>query len=577
MNKDQILKKLESEDLSDEIKEPAKEKGKNSKNESISNIIEKINSTWDNFISGFFAFAKKLIKRKKKKSLKEYESSESNKHEKLFGLLIKYMSLLIAIAFVIVLIVAFFKVFIFSEEITQHHERVEQKKEITGVDFDIDSAYSWETKISQDVKNNERNINEIKTNINEQKILIRTNYKSIEEMIKKSNADIGSTINNNLQGLKRELYGYVDQTKFEITKALENKIKNIKPTAYSKDNISDSIMGIPDKVVKITEDIKKQYIDGVETNETTNASESTAGKNEKSVKEKEVAKKIEENDKEIYMSINIETVDSDDSGYDEHNKSAGDVNNTLPPYILRQGMSNGVLVTGISAPTFEMDKNPAAVFLTFKGKSIISNMFEQDVENCTATGSVFGNIITRRAEVLVNKISCTFKKDNKQYMVRANVKGWVYDGYDGRLGIPGILVDNSGAILNDSMIIGMLQGFGKFVSSSAQIYAQQGAANFNTTGVPTYSPTQVAQTNLAAGVGEQLASGFDTITEYYQKIIDTLYPYIDVKGGRKISIFFDGGETLTPVEYTPFLVNDMENENDNNDNDMEIEVDANDW
>lgn len=561
MNNDDILKNLDNEDT-----EEFSDTVKKSSNEKFSVIFDKINDFWDKSVSNTIAFLKKLFKQKN--SMKNYENSENNKHEKIFKLLFKYLSILIAISFLIVLIVAFFKVFIFSQEITEHPTRTTKVHDVEGIDFDISSSYSWESKISQDVKNNSKNIASIKKSIEKSSSQAIHDNASLKEFIAKNTLETKKSFEETLNGVKKEFSGYVNQSREEIQKNVDEKLKNVKTTP-----LNGSFMEIPKKVVEI-KDATEKFVDGVISK---NDSKKVADVKPEKKEDIVVKKKIAQRDKDIYTSVNIETVESDASGYDSNNINENENNNTLPPVILRQGMSNGVLVTGVSAPTFEQDKNPASVFLTFKGKSIISNMFEQDVENCTATGSVFGNIITRRAEILVNKISCTYMQDGKHYMVRSNVKAWVYDGYDGRLGIPGILVDNSGAILNDSVIIGMLQGFGKFVSSSAQIYAQQGQTALSVGGVPTYSAGQVAQTNMAAGLGEQLASGFDTITDYYQRIIDTLYPYIDVKGGRKISIFFDGGETLTPKEYEPFLVNEDHDSKHEDKDDIEVEVSLDDW
>lgn len=566
-NKDSVLENLENEDTSEHYQNNS---AKPKKNISPSEAKDYIDEKWD-ALSGYVGIKIKAML-KKKKHAKDYESSEKDKHNKLFSLLTKYFFILLFLSLILVLVVAFFKTINFSREIVDHPLRSEEMKEEIGMNFDMDSVDSWESRVVEDIQKNQNNIENVEESIKLQREEFKKSETSIKELIVKNNTQTLISIEKSITGIKSELMSYSDQSAKSISDVLMKEID--KKSSYIPNKpLNGDFMKIPTSIAQIKE-AGRDLIDSVTYNEEDNKTASVEEVAE--TPEEEVKEIIAENDKKIFMSIQIETVDSDVSGYDEQNLSSSDRNTSLPPIVLRQGMTNGVLVTGVSAPTFEQDEHPAPVSLTFKGKSIISNMFEQDVENCTAMGSVFGNIITRRAEILVNRISCTFEQDNKTYMVRANAKGWVYDGYDGRYGIPGILVDSSGSILTDSVIIGMLQGFGDFVSNTAQIYTMQGTSALNVAGgQPVYSPSQVAQQSMVGGMGEQFSSGFDTITEYYQKIIETLYPYIDVKGGRKITIFFDGGETLTPVEYTPFLIN-KNHDTKTADDFMELEI-GNDW
>jgi len=564
-NKD-ILKKLKDEDSSQYIDSNEEDISKETFIETFKNNIQGLIDS----INRFIQTKKEEIKTKKEEDDDvDFTSTESDKHNKIFKYLMKNLALLIAIAFIIVLLVAFFKVFIFSREITKTIDRVQTDENISGFNLSIDPQFSWKDRINQDIQKNRNDLNELKVKIEDQSKKIDTNNKELKDFFKQNSKETIAKIQKNLDEVQNSYYVKLDNINKKLDLKIKEALKDINTTSFSPP--SGSFMQIPKSVAPVS---KASLI----TNEQPAVEKKIlSGKTLSSEEQKKEEEKIlKEKDKRIFLSINIETVDADTSGFDVFTDDKNESNNTVPPIMLRQGMSNGVLITGVSAPTFKMDENPTPVLMTFKGSSIISNFFEQDVENCTATGSVFGNIITRRAEIKVNKISCTFEKDGQTYMVRTNVAGWVYDGNDGRFGVPGILVDSSGAILNDSVIVGALQGFGKFVSSSAQIYAQQGASSVNPNGTPIYSAGQVAQTNMAAGMGEQLASGFDTITQYYQKIIDTLYPYIDVKGGRKITILFDGGETVKPIKYTPLLVNKNYDDKEQDD-DMELEIDVESW
>jgi len=565
-NDKDILNQLRNEDTEDTMNDSGYGNNKKtSSKKNISDYIEQINKIWDEYSLKFFKFLKEFFSKKKKK--KNFNKNESQKHEKIFKLISRYFWLIVAFSFVLTLIYAFFKVFVFSNEINQKKERVIENNDVMEIGKDV--SVDWKDKLYKDVKNNKNSIVGLKNTIAKMDKKNEDNLQDIKKLIKTTSIETQKSFDQSVYGLKKEIYQHVEQNILDNVEKVKKEIKRNTPL---NGKLSGTFMEIPKKIQKISP---------------ANVSEeNTSSVVETKKIKKEKQKEIVQREKDIYYSINIEDVSKDSSPYDYKisQQANNDKNNTLPPFVLRQGLTNGVLVTGISAPTFsDTEKNPAPVFITFKGSSIISNMFKQDVKNCTATGSTFGNIITRRAEILINKISCTYEQDGKTYMVRNNVKGWVYDGNDGRYGIPGILVDHSGTILNDSVIIGMLKGFGNFMTKSASIFASQGQNTATTSGNPLYSPAQVAQTNLVGGIGNQLGDGFNIITDYYKKIIDQLYPYIDVKGGRKITIFFDGGETLTPKLYSPFLVNNMEKysqkkeNSQKSDDDMELEVDVDSW
>jgi conjugal transfer pilus assembly protein TraB len=225
----------------------------------------------------------------------------------------------------------------------------------------------------------------------------------------------------------------------------------------------------------------------------------------------------------------------------------------------KTGFMNALLVTGASAPTFsEGTANPKPVILSIMGNEYLANGFKANLDGCFAMATASGNIITSRAEMLITKITCNYKKNGKMYEISQSVKGWVI-GADGKYGVKGLLVDSSGKILTKAMVMGILQGIGNLAAQTASNYvAQQTAANATTGNTPSY--TSIATNNLATGVGTGISNGFNVLTDYYKKILDAYFPYVDVKAGKKVTILLNGGEGVTEKQVNTIDIHKAEEE-----------------
>lgn len=226
---------------------------------------------------------------------------------------------------------------------------------------------------------------------------------------------------------------------------------------------------------------------------------------------------------------------------------------------------NALLVAGVSAPTFSGGAaNPKPIILTIMGEQYLANGFKANLDGCFAMATASGNIITSRAEMLITKITCNYKKNGKMYEISQNVKGWVIGG-DGKYGVKGLLVDSSGKILTKSVVMGMLEGLGNMASQTASAYITQQTSSNNGTGKnPNYS--SIATNNLVNGAGKGISNGFNVISEYYKKILDAYFPYIDIKAGKKVTILLNGGESVTEKAVDVINIHkeediDIDNEN----------------
>jgi len=236
----------------------------------------------------------------------------------------------------------------------------------------------------------------------------------------------------------------------------------------------------------------------------------------------------------------------------------------------KTGFMNALLVTGVSAPTFsEGAANPKPIILNIMGEQYLANGFKANLDGCFAMATASGNIITSRAEMLITKITCNYKKNGKMYEISQNVKGWVI-GSDGKYGVKGLLVDSSGKILTKSMVMGILQGFSNAIVQTTSAYtAQQASSNTGTGNSPNY--TNIATNGLIQGAGQGFANGFSVISGYYKKLLDAYFPYVDVKAGKKVTILLNGGESVTEKQVDIIDIHKDEY-NDGSDEESDITI-----
>lgn len=507
-------------------------------------------------------------KKKKKPRSKDFTETADDTHDKLFGLVKKYFILILLAAVFATLITALIMTVNKSSDANSRLERVKVESE-PDVMLETEEELLWKKFVKEDVEKQGEGLRNLNEKMDGVVNAIKEEGVKNKSFLTEQLTAIREENRRESDGLETRLSGRLDSMEKMVDEKIGTAVKNLpQPTVQAP---APHPTFPKDAVLLPMPKGSKQSVP-----QSGSASTGPIVSTEQAVevaKEEAKAKKQER----IYQSLSIENISMSGESYDV--VEVEEENTTLPPFVIRKGFTNGVNITGVSAPTFDAGaENPKPVLISFGPDSIISNDYTQDVEGCLATGTASGNIITRRAEILISTIECTFTKDNKQYAIREKVKAWIIDGNDGRYGMKGRLVDSSGKLIANSVIIGLLKGMGDFTSATAQAYLAQGmnsAQVVGSTGAqPMFDMKTVAQSSALSGMGEGLASGFDTVNEYYERIINALMPYVDVKAGRKVTVYFEGGETITPKEYRPVIVNQGE---DYADLGIEIEVNYENW
>ena len=204
------------------------------------------------------------------------------------------------------------------------------------------------------------------------------------------------------------------------------------------------------------------------------------------------------------------------------------------------GLSKALLITGVQAPTFAAGtQNPKPVLVSFNSDILLPNDRAIDIKECTGLGSAVGNMNTKRAEIAISKLNCIVERDGKTYKVEEKVQAYLI-GEDGAYGLSGRLVDSGAKVVVKELMVGFLQGVNQAFQTAVQ-------PQYTTTvgvgggGVGTYpSAGDAMRYGAVAGTN----TGLNALAEYYQKMMDGLYPTISVRAGREVGVLWRGGESI---------------------------------
>lgn len=253
----------------------------------------------------------------------------------------------------------------------------------------------------------------------------------------------------------------------------------------------------------------------------------------------------------------VETIEVSDYGIEDilNETDINGTNEETETFDLLIGLSKALMVTGVDAPTFaEGSANPKPVMLSFASPILVANDRSINIRECTGLGSAFGNMNTKRAEITITRINCIVEKGGETYKISEAVQGYVI-GEDGSFGLQGRLVDSGSKMVMRQIQIGFLQGTAQAFQAAVQppvTINSYGSANSEVYNVP--SGSSAAGYGAATGVN----TGLNALVDYYKAMMDGLYPFISVRGGRTVGVLWQGGEELK-VTATKLL--DIEQKN----------------
>ena len=519
---------------------------------------------------GFFnsLFSKK---EKESKTLDEELKTVDDLHEERTNLVGKTLLKLFFVGVGLLIIITLYQTI---KYISNYKTVKHTKQEVPAIEFNISDG-DWKKSVEKRIDEIHDEVNQtISAAIQKQNATIKkelnvtlTSVQKALEEIKKSNNKLKNSIEVSINSIKSDV-GKIKEQVQKNSKAIQalrsgtvNKIRNVTLIPLKKgENASGATNTTEPKIPPL-----KRVISGQKQKNHIISSNNENKEQEKTKEQKEV---------ETDIALEEDTVPETGSYIEKKEQQKKQMaNKTLIG--MKTGFVDAVLITGVSAPTFAAgQKSPKPVLLSLIGYEYLANDYKANLDGCFAIATASGNIITSRAELLITKITCNYKKNGKMYEITQPVKGWVIDA-DGQYGVQGRLVDSSGKVLTKSMIMGMLQGFSNMVTNTAQAYSNAlMQSNAGTGNEPNLA--KIATSNFVNGTATGFSNGFAIISDYYKKIIDAYFPYVSVKAGRKVTILFNGGEAVTEKQVNIIDIHKDEYEEDL-DNEVEIEIENEDY
>lgn len=214
------------------------------------------------------------------------------------------------------------------------------------------------------------------------------------------------------------------------------------------------------------------------------------------------------------------------------------------------GVQKATLVAGADVPTLQKGNDlTRVVWLSTSGPMLISNGHTENIRECIIQAAATGNFATGSADIRLSKISCSaIDEEGKYYKLVGSIKGWVY-GENGKQGLKGRLVTKEGELIEKAIPLAILEGAIKALENSTKkgstIYAYPGSGTSST------STMNNLQDSFSEGATKTASTTLDKFSDYYLMILEQLNPTIELKAGREVSIWFEGGEQLKFEEFTP--------------------------
>ena len=469
-----------------------------------------------------------------------------------------------------------------------HKNRVNASSKNKEPSLEITQNKLWKLSVDNSIKNIKSQMaalrKETKKELNSTKTQITHNLEQIsqrliqkmstmEQSIKQELANTKSEFKQELSETRRELKAYTTNKVAALAGTVEKKIKNI--SVQKQEEVPEiSSLKLPQLPPLQTprKSVKKETHLALPKPGTKEASmfvqEEKMEKNITKPSPEEEAAKIESN----YIMADVEPVAKDTSIEYENRFNQKKAKKKEPSLHLMTGMVKATLITGVSAPTFSSGvTEPKPVLLSVDSDMVIANNDYESIKDCFLIGKATGNMNSERAEILISRISCSVTKGGKKYRIEeaTPTMGWVI-GEDGKYGVKGRLVDSAGKVVMNQLTIGFLQGVASaFSYANTNPYYGIGTTNgTSTNGVNANTLSTGVNNGLSTGAGNALSS----LADYYKKMLDGIYPVIDVRAGRRVTVLFKGFQDVKEAEYKRI---DVASDEEDLDIYEEVEVDYN--
>jgi len=206
-----------------------------------------------------------------------------------------------------------------------------------------------------------------------------------------------------------------------------------------------------------------------------------------------------------------------------------------------------VLLNGIDAGTSNGSRsNPLPVLIRVQDNAVLPGSSKYQLKSCFLLGSGYGELSAERVYIRLARLSCIDRTD--RLVLSVPVQGYVVDS-DNTLGMRGTVVDRQGARLGKAMLAGFAQGL------SGALGGAQGTVTTSALGAATSLTGSEAL--RASGLGG-VSNAASQLAQFYLKEAESIFPVIEVDGGRTASVVFTEDANLTWGNVDVQFVRDVE-------------------
>ncbi len=192
------------------------------------------------------------------------------------------------------------------------------------------------------------------------------------------------------------------------------------------------------------------------------------------------------------------------------------------------------LLTGVYAPANE--NNPLPVLISVDEAFYGPNNTRIPLKGAFAIGKAVGDVVSKRAIIQIVSFS-TVLPNGQVFEHEANL-GYLADS-DGRLGIQGELIYNTGRQLSLDFLSGFLAGGAEALSQAetSTVVGAYGQTSKNVTG-------NTGRYSMFSG----LANSAQGMSSYYQKQLEAMIPAVKIEAGKKAVFVIQKGVQIEGLE-----------------------------
>ncbi|MEZ8028383.1 TraB/VirB10 family protein [Enterovibrio norvegicus] len=198
------------------------------------------------------------------------------------------------------------------------------------------------------------------------------------------------------------------------------------------------------------------------------------------------------------------------------------------------------LITGMQAPTsIGSKREPLPAVIRIKKDSLLPNNYRADIRDCQGMVSAIGSLQDSRAYMRLENITCM---DEDGRTAESEARGFA-TGQDGQAGIPGRLVARNGEVLKGSMWAGFFSGLAEGIAPQ-RVGGIDIASDGEGGGFVTPDLGAIGTASVLNGG----ATSLDRISEYYVKMLEEIWPTVDVPPLQEVNFHLQSPLVLTFTE-----------------------------